>query len=39
MSGQAIVMMVVICGLVWGGFVSCILFVMYRERQKDARRG
>jgi hypothetical protein len=37
MSGSAIVMMTVICGLVWGGFVSCILFVMRRERQKKRR--
>jgi hypothetical protein len=39
MSGTAIVMMIVICGLVWGGFVSCILFVQHRERQKKARNG
>jgi len=39
MSGPAIVMMLVICGLVWGGFVSCILFVMRRERKKKARHG
>jgi len=39
MSGTAIVMMIVICGLVWGGFVSCILLVQHRERQKKARNG
>jgi len=39
MSGPAIVTMIVICGLVWGGFVSCILFVMRREKKKSARRG
>jgi hypothetical protein len=39
MSVSAIVMMIVICGLVWGGFVSCILFVMRREREKAARHG
>jgi len=37
MSGSAIVMMIVICGLVWGGFVSCILFVMHKERGKNVR--
>jgi hypothetical protein len=31
-------MMIVICGLVWGGFVSCILFVMKREREKAGKR-
>ena len=39
MSGPAIVMMIVICGLVWGGFVSCILFVLRREKQKKTRNG
>jgi hypothetical protein len=39
MSGQAILMMIVICGLVWGGFVSCVIFVMRREKKKAARRG
>ena len=39
MSGSAIVMMITICTLVWGGFVSCILFVMRRERKRNARRG
>ena len=34
MSGPAIVMMIVICGLVWGGFVSCILFVMRKEKER-----
>ncbi|MCK4550054.1 MAG: MetS family NSS transporter small subunit [Candidatus Krumholzibacteria bacterium] len=38
MSGPAIAMMIVICGLVWGGFVSCILFVKRKEREKKARR-
>ena len=38
MSLSAVVMMIVICGLVWGGFVSCILFVMRREKEKAARR-
>ena len=39
MSGSAIAMMIVICGLVWGGFVSCILFVIRKEKKKNARRG
>jgi hypothetical protein len=39
MSGAAIAMMVVICGLVWGGFLSCIVFVMRRERERKARKG
>jgi hypothetical protein len=39
MSISAIAMMIVICGLVWGGFVACILFVMRREREKAAKRG
>lgn len=39
MSGSAIAMMIVICGLVWGGFVSCILFVIRKEKGKSARRG
>jgi hypothetical protein len=38
MSGSAIAMMIVICGLVWGGFVSFILFVMRREKERNARR-
>ena len=37
MSGAAVIMMIVICGLVWGGFISCILFVMRKEKGK--RRG
>ncbi len=37
MSAAAIVMMILICGLVWGGFISCILFVMRREKEKAAR--
>ncbi len=39
MSGSSIAMMIVICGLVWGGFVSCILFVIRKEKEKNARRG
>ena len=39
MSGSAIAMMIVICGLVWGGFVSCILFVTRKEKKRNARRG
>jgi hypothetical protein len=38
MSGPAIAMMLVICGLVWGGFVTCILFVMRMEKERKARR-
>ncbi len=38
MSTSAIVMMTVICGLVWGGFISCIVFVVRREKAKAARR-
>ena len=37
MSGGAITMMLIICGLVWGGFISCILFVMRKEKEKAAR--
>jgi len=37
MSGSAIIMMIVICGLVWGGFISTILFVMRKEKEKAAR--
>lgn len=39
MSESAIAMMIVICGLVWGGFVSCILFVMRKEKERNTRRG
>ncbi len=39
MSVSAIAMMIVICGLVWGGFVSCILFVIHKEKERNARRG
>jgi len=39
MSGSAIAMMIVICGLVCGGFISCILFVMRKEKERNARRG
>ncbi len=39
MSGAAIITMIVICGLVWGGFISCILFVIRKEKEKAARRG
>jgi len=39
MSGAAVAMMAVICGLVWGGFVACIAFVMRRERERKARKG
>lgn len=39
MSGEAIVMMVVICGLVWGGFLVLLIRAIKREssKQRDDR--
>ncbi len=34
MTGPAIAMMTAVCGLVWGGFVALLLFVMRKERGK-----
>jgi hypothetical protein len=34
MSGSALAMMVVVLGLVWGGFVAAIALAMSREKQK-----
>ena len=34
MSGQALVVMVVVCGFVWGGFVLLLLRAIRREGQK-----
>lgn len=36
MSGSAIVMMVVICGIVWGGFGYFLSRAVHREGQKLA---
>lgn len=35
MTGEAIVMMVVICGLVWGGFVVLLTRAIKREGSKQ----
>lgn len=37
MTPQAIAMMAAVCGLVWGGFAACLLYVMRREREKTRR--
>ncbi|HSG29058.1 MAG TPA: MetS family NSS transporter small subunit [Candidatus Krumholzibacterium sp.] len=34
MTGPAVAMMIAVCGLVWGGFVALLLFVMRREARK-----
>ncbi|MCK4537846.1 MAG: MetS family NSS transporter small subunit [Candidatus Krumholzibacteria bacterium] len=34
MTGQAIAMMIVICGLVWGGFIGLLIYVMRIEKKK-----
>ncbi|MBN2071755.1 MAG: MetS family NSS transporter small subunit [Candidatus Krumholzibacteriota bacterium] len=34
MTGSAIIMMCVICGLVWGGFTGFLVFVMRMERKR-----
>ncbi|MDD3643741.1 MAG: MetS family NSS transporter small subunit [Candidatus Krumholzibacteria bacterium] len=38
MTWQAIAMMAAVCGLVWGGFAACLLYIMRRERGKARRR-
>jgi hypothetical protein len=32
-------MMIAVCGLVWGGFAACLLYIMKREQEKTRRRG
>jgi heme/copper-type cytochrome/quinol oxidase subunit 2 len=39
MTGEAIAMMIVICSLVWGGFITFLCFVWRIERRKSARNG
>ena len=39
MTRSAIIMMSVICSLVWGGFVSLIVFVIRMEKKKRGRTG
>lgn len=41
MTTQAIVMMVAVCGVVWGGFVVLLVRAIRREAQKqrDERNG
>ncbi len=34
LSGSAIVFMVVVCGLVWGGFVGLLIRAVRRESRK-----
>ena len=36
MSTSAIVMMVLICGLIWGGFVSILLKALSNEKRKQS---
>ena len=38
MSGTAIVTMVVICGLVWGGFLGLLGFALRKENAKTRDR-
>jgi len=38
MSGSAVVMMVVICGLVWGGFVTLLTRAVRKEGAKQNGR-
>ena len=37
MTARAVLMMLTVCGLVWGGFTACLLFVMRREQEKTRR--
>ncbi|MEM9597752.1 MAG: MetS family NSS transporter small subunit [Acidobacteriota bacterium] len=39
MTGTAIATMVVICGLVWGGFATLLVRAMRREGQKQRGDG
>ena len=36
MSGTAIATMIVICGLVWGGLASLVVYAFRRESRKKA---
>ena len=38
MTAGAIAMMIVVCGLVWGGFACLLAWVMRRERGRKGRR-
>lgn len=38
MTAMAIVMMVLICGVVWGGFAALLLRAARRERHKGGQR-
>jgi Flp pilus assembly protein protease CpaA len=39
MNGTAILTMVLICGLVWGGFVTLVILALRRERAKGKDAG
>jgi hypothetical protein len=39
MTGAAVAMMIVICSLVWGGFITFLCVVWRIERRKSARSG
>ena len=39
MTSTAITMMVLICGVVWGGFVTLLLRALRQEGRKRADRG
>lgn len=38
MTGSAIAMMITICTLVWGGFVTCLAIVWKIEKRKAAQK-
>ena len=39
MSGLAVLVMIVVCGFVWGGFLTFLRRAIRREGQKRARAG